>query len=109
MSPSKAKTNPGDSLDGADEAEESLKRLGGGRWQTRDERFTIEPGSGTWSVVDAEETDDFGLSLVRGPLSEGPGIAEFTRPLIARKLLEVARIQAKPDIGSKPEKPPAWP
>jgi len=32
-------------------------------------------------------------SLVRGPLNEGPGIAEFTRPLIARKLLEVARIE----------------
>jgi argininosuccinate synthase len=32
-------------------------------------------------------------SLVRGPLSEGPGIAEFTRPLIAQKLLEVARIE----------------
>ncbi|HET7471495.1 MAG TPA: hypothetical protein VFJ71_00075 [Candidatus Limnocylindrales bacterium] len=47
--------------------DESLKRLGGGRWQTRDERFTIEPQSGTWAVVDAEETDDFGLPLVRGP------------------------------------------
>lgn len=34
----------------ADDA--SLKRLGGGRWQTRDERFTIEPDSGTWVVVD---------------------------------------------------------
>ena len=45
----------------------SLKRLGGGRWQTRDERFTIEPQSGTWAVVDAEETDDLGLPLVRGP------------------------------------------
>ena len=48
-------------------ADESLKRLGGGRWQTRDERFTIEPQSGTWAVVDAEETDDLGLPLVRGP------------------------------------------
>ena len=47
--------------------EESLKRLGGGRWQTRDERFTIEPQSGTWVVVDAEQTDDLGLPLVRGP------------------------------------------
>ncbi len=47
--------------------DESLKRLGGGRWQTRDERFTIEPQSGTWVVVDAEQTDDLGLSLVRGP------------------------------------------
>jgi hypothetical protein len=45
----------------------SLKRLGGGRWQTRDERFTIEPDSGTWVVVDAEQTDDLGLPLVRGP------------------------------------------
>ena len=45
----------------------SLKRLGGGRWQTRDERFTIEPQSGTWVVVDAEQTDDLGLPLVRGP------------------------------------------
>src|SRR5690349_6568271 len=48
-------------------ADESLKRLGGGRWQTRDERFTIEPQSGTWVVVDAEQTDDLGLPLVRGP------------------------------------------
>ena len=44
-----------------------LKRLGGGRWQTRDERFTIEPQSGTWAVVDGEQTDDLGMALVRGP------------------------------------------
>lgn len=49
------------------EDERSLKRLGGGRWQTRDERFTIEPQSGTWVLVDAEQTDDLGLPLVRGP------------------------------------------
>ena len=47
--------------------DESLKRLGGGRWETKDGRFTIEPASGTWSVLDAEETDDLGLPLVRGP------------------------------------------
>jgi hypothetical protein len=47
--------------------DEALKRLGGGRWQTRDDRFTIEPQSGTWVVVDAEQTDDLGLPLVRGP------------------------------------------
>jgi hypothetical protein len=47
--------------------ETALKRLGGGRWQTRDERFTIEPQSGTWVVVDATQTDDLGLPLVRGP------------------------------------------
>jgi hypothetical protein len=47
--------------------EKSLRRLGGGRWQTRDERFTIEPQSGTWAIVDAEQTDELGLPLVRGP------------------------------------------
>jgi hypothetical protein len=47
--------------------DEGLMRLGGGRWQTRDERFTIEPQSGTWAVVDAEQTDELGLPLVRGP------------------------------------------
>src|SRR5262249_61761976 len=50
-----------------DDADAPLKRLGGGRWQTRDERFTIEPQSGTWVVVDPEQTDDLGLPLVRGP------------------------------------------
>jgi hypothetical protein len=50
-----------------DADDQSLRRLGGGRWQTRDERFTIEPQSGTWVIVDAEQTDDLGLPLVRGP------------------------------------------
>lgn len=45
----------------------SLKRLGGGRWETRDGRFAIEPQSGTWVVVDNRQTDDLGLPLVRGP------------------------------------------
>ena len=47
----------------------SLKRLGGGRWQTRDERFTIEGDGGRWTVVDTERTDDLGLPLVRGPFA----------------------------------------
>ncbi|MEO8229337.1 MAG: hypothetical protein ABI628_06190 [Chloroflexota bacterium] len=53
--------------DKATNKDDALKRLGGGRWQTRDERFTIEPQSGTWVVVDGEQTDDLGLPLVRGP------------------------------------------
>jgi hypothetical protein len=51
----------------AKDDDESLKRLGGGRWETRDGRFAIEPQSGTWVVVDSEQTDDLGLPLVRGP------------------------------------------
>jgi hypothetical protein len=48
-------------------ADDSLKRIGGGRWETRDGRFAIEPQSGTWVVVDSTQTDDLGLPLVRGP------------------------------------------
>ena len=59
---------------------QALKRLGGGRWQTRDGRFTIEPQSGTWVVVDAEATDELGLPLVRGPF----GTLASARDAIAR-------------------------
>ena len=55
------------------DGDESLKRLGGGRWETRDGRFTIEPQSGTWAVVDAEETNELGMPLVRGPEYGGGG------------------------------------
>ncbi len=48
---------------------DALKRLGGGRWETRDGRFTIEPQSGTWVIVDSTQTNDFGLPLVRGPFA----------------------------------------
>src|SRR5688500_18028044 len=46
---------------------EALKRLGGGRWASKDGRFTIESQSGTWALVDNEQTNEFGLPLVRGP------------------------------------------
>lgn len=66
----------------------SLKRLGGGRWQTRDERFTIEPQSGTWVIVDGEQTDDLGLPLVRGP---------FRSLTDAKAAVEAARGSAAPE------------
>jgi hypothetical protein len=58
--------------------------MGGGRWQTRDGRFRIEPQSGTWVIVDAEQTDDLGLPLVRGP---------FPSLTAARDAIEEARDQ----------------
>jgi hypothetical protein len=64
----------------------SLKRLGGGRWQTRDERFALEPQSGTWVLVDAEQTDDLGLPLVRGPfrsLTDAKAAVEAAREAVA--------------------------
>src|SRR4249919_769500 len=47
--------------------DDALKRLRGGRWETRDGRFQIEPQSGTWVIVDTTQTNEFGLPLVRGP------------------------------------------
>ena len=64
-----------------------LKRLGGGRWQTRDERFTIEPQSGTWVIVDGEQTDDLGMALVRGP---------FPSLTTAKAAIATARSSAPP-------------
>lgn len=92
--------------------DESLKRLGGGRWQTRDERFTIEPQSGTWVVVDAEQTDDLGLALVRGPFGslgaakaaiEGARGAEPAASPLAAKLRDrpATRSGTKDDQPSK--------
>ena len=95
----------------ATDTDDSLKRLGGGRWQTRDERFTIEPQSGTWVVVDAEQTDDLGLPLVRGPYGSlgaakaGIATARDTEPAaspLAAKLRD--RPAAK---GSKDDDRPA--
>lgn len=80
----------------------SLKRLGGGRWQTRDERFTIEPQSGTWVVVDAEQTDDLGLALVRGPFgsltaaNDAIATARDAAPAVSPLAAQVAKLRARP-------------
>ncbi len=60
----------------------ALKRLGAGRWETRDGQFTIEPQSGTWVIVDSTQSNDFGLPLVRGP---------FGSLSAARDAIETAR------------------
>ncbi len=105
-----------------EEKEEGLKRLGGGRWQTRDERFTIEPQSGTWAVLDAEQTDDLGLPLVRGPFKSltaaKEAIAEartaaaptsrITPPAASRTTATTAktrRTKSKPTKPTAPEEP----
>src|SRR5258705_8342407 len=61
---------------------DALRRLGGGRWETRDGRFTIEPQSGTWVIVDSTQTNELGLPLVRGPF---PSLGA------AREAIEAAR------------------
>ena len=82
--------------------DEPLKRLGGGRWETKDGRFAIEPQSGTWAVVDASQTNELGLPLVRGPfrsLTEAKqAIEEARRTGPAQSPLE-DRIKKGPRTG----------
>jgi hypothetical protein len=99
------------------DADASLKRLGGGRWQTRDERFTIEPQSGTWVVVDAEQTDELGLPLVRGPFGSlgaaktAIGTAREAAPAASPLTERVAKLRDRPartsiDDDDRPPKRP---
>ena len=90
--------------------EQALRRLSGGRWQTRDERFTIEPQSGTWVVIDGEATDELGLPLVRGPfgsltaakeaIAEARRGAPATSPLA--DALAAAQARAEPAQPAQP-------
>jgi hypothetical protein len=85
------------------EKDGSLKRLGGGRWQTHDERFTIEPQSGTWVVVDAQQTDDLGLPLVRGPFTSlgaakaAIATARDSEPAVSPLAAKVATLRDRKD------------
>jgi hypothetical protein len=90
----------------------SLKRLPGEGWQTRDGRFTIETASGTWSLLDAEQTDDLGLPLVRGPfrsLAEAKAAIDEARSSqpVTSKLADRAATAKR--AGSKPSKADATP
>jgi len=98
---------------------DALKRLGGGRWETRDGRFQIEPQSGTWVVVDSTQADEFGLPLVRGPFpsltaareaiettrDEGP-VASPLADRIGRAASAQAAKRSQPE-PSPPAEPPA--
>ena len=88
------------------DADESLKRLGGGRWETRDARFTIEPQSGTWVVVDAEQTDDLGLPLVRGPFGS---LTAAKEAISAARGAEPAASPLKDRAAKLRERPSAMP
>ena len=46
-----------------------LKRDGAGHYVSGDGRFTVEQASGRWLVLDADQQDDLGLPLVRGPFA----------------------------------------
>ena len=96
----------------ADAKPDPLRRLGGGRWETKDGRFQIEPQSGTWVIVDTTQTNEFGLPLVRGPfpsltaareaIDAARGEGPATSPLADR--IEHVRSAPKDSGSSRPAK-----
>ncbi len=50
-------------------SENALKRERAGTYRTLDGRFTVEQSSSGWLVLDAEQADDLGLPLARGPFA----------------------------------------
>jgi hypothetical protein len=96
---------------------EALKRLGGGRWETKDGRFTIEPQSGTWVIVDNTQTDELGLPLVRGPYPsltaakeaiEGARSSGPAQSPLAERIERTSRREAEQPRKPEPPPEPAW-
>jgi hypothetical protein len=93
---------------------DALHRLGGGRWETKDGRFQIEPQSGTWVIVDTTQTNEFGLPLVRGPypslgaakeaIETARGEGPVTSPL-AERIERASKEGPAPSSGSTGAKP----
>jgi ribosomal protein S18 acetylase RimI-like enzyme len=52
-----------------DEAAEKLKREKAGTYRTTDGRFTVEQSSSGWLLLDAEQANELGLPLARGPFA----------------------------------------
>lgn len=96
---------------------EKLKRLGGGRWESKDGRFTVEPQSGTWVLVDSTQTDELGLPLIRGPYpsltAAREAIAEARETGPAKSPLADSIERSRKREKEQPAKPkptpePAW-
>ncbi|HSL97591.1 MAG TPA: GNAT family N-acetyltransferase [Candidatus Deferrimicrobiaceae bacterium] len=69
---------------------ERLKRERAGSYRTTDGRFAIEAAGTGWMVLDAEQTDELGLPLVRGP---------FETLDDARQAIRSARLEPAPESG----------
>lgn len=86
----------------------AFKRADGGTYRSGDGRFTIEPASGRWMVIDAEQQDDLGLPLARGPhdtLAAARAAAREARETPA----PASDLQARLAAGPRPAKPPEPP
>jgi hypothetical protein len=79
---------------------DSLVRQQAGTYRTPDERFEVREADQGWFLVDANQTDDFGQPLVRGP---------FPTLKAVRTALPDARTGAPAPARSRPAAKPAAP
>jgi len=75
---------------------DALKRERAGTYRTQDGRFTVEQSSSGWMLFDAEQTNELGLPLARGPFATLDG---------ARDAIPVARSGPAPSIEVEPRRP----
>jgi hypothetical protein len=107
------------------EDSDELKRVGAGEYRTADERFTVRNEGGRWFLVDAEQADELGQELIRGPYATreeaGHAIAaarsEKVSPRARPKATARTRSDAsktkpaskpKPKLKPKPASKPSW-
>ena len=75
---------------------DALKRERAGIYRTKDGRFTVEQSSSGWMLLDADQTNELGLPLARGPFATLDG---------ARDAIPVARSGPAPSIEIEPRRP----
>jgi ribosomal protein S18 acetylase RimI-like enzyme len=75
---------------------DALKRERAGVYRTKDGRFTVEQSSSGWMLLDAEQANELGLPLARGPFATLDG---------ARDAIPVARSGPAPSIEIEPRRP----
>lgn len=75
---------------------DALKRERAGVYRTRDGRFAVEQSSSGWMLLDAEQTNELGLPLARGPF----GTLDEARDAIPQ-----ARSGPAPASGIEPRGP----
>ena len=79
---------------------DALKRERAGTYGTKDGRFTVEQSSSGWMLFDAEQANELGLPLARGP---------FPTLDAAREAIAGARSGPAPSAGIEPRQAPRRP
>ena len=97
---------------------DKLLRQAAGTYRSADERFEVRQTDQGWYLVDAEQTDDFGQELVRGPFATLAAVRTAIPPARSSKVVPLPRraaATAKTGAAKAPKSrpraiapPPTW-